>query len=97
VQNGPYSSSPSQDPTLANNFANQFNQTSGSLWDRFNKGYAGWPTFSAYGPTTPIDLIAAEQTSYTAYWSNLPEQDSKDWGTLAVQSGANGAFDSINM
>ena len=95
VQNGPYTTAPSADPTLANNFANLFNQSSGSLWDRFHNGYAGWPTFSAWG-AQPIDIVAAEQTSYSAYWSNLPEQDSKDWGTLAVNSGANGAFDSIN-
>lgn len=92
IQNGPYNVSPTDDPTLATNFGNQFRATvHGSLRDRFVNGYAGWPTVFAGGGT--LDLIAGEETSYEAYWNNLPESVSQDWGMLAMAAGADGYFD----
>lgn len=92
IQNGPYGLSPTDDPVLAANFGNQFRAGArGSLRDRFVNGYAGWPTSSANGST--LDLIAAEETSYYAFWNNLPEAISIAWGTLAKQAGADGFFD----
>jgi hypothetical protein len=92
VQNGPYNCFPGDSPTLAQNFSDQFRLTvSGSLADRFVHGYAGWPTTCATGE--PLDVIAAEQTSYHAYWNNLPEAASRQWGQLALSAGAQGAFD----
>lgn len=94
IQNGPYTTAPDANPTLRDNFANQFRPAArGSLWQRFHQGYAGWPTCSAYGPTTPIDLIACEETSYEAYWRNLAERASQQWGDVALAAGADGAFD----
>lgn len=92
IQNGPYAVAPAQDPTLAKNFGDQFRGTvRGTLRDRFTNGYAGWPTTCATGE--PLDLIAAEETSYYAYWNNLPESVSIAWGTLAMAAGADGFFD----
>lgn len=92
IQNGPYGVAPADDPTLATNFGNQFRgNVSGTLRDRFTNGYAGWPTTSAHGG--PLDLVAAEETSYYAYWNNLPESVSLEWGALAMSAGADGFFD----
>lgn len=93
IQNGPYSVTPAEDPVLATNFGNQFRaDVRGSLRDRFVNGYAGWPIFSANGGS--LDLIAAEETSYYAYWNNLPESTSIAWGAVAMAHGADGFFDS---
>lgn len=92
IQNGPYGQFPHDNPTLFTNFTNQFRaDVRGSLRDRFVNGYAGWPTTCANGGT--LDLIAAEQTSYNAYWHNLPEDASRQWGQAALAAGADGAFD----
>lgn len=92
IQNGPYGVSPAQDPTLAQNFGDQFRgDVRGTLRDRFTHGYAGWPTTCATGE--PLDLIAAEETSYYAYWNNLPEAVSIAWGQVAMAQGADGFFD----
>ena len=94
IQNGPYGTSPDQDPTLKKNFGDQFRgDVKGTLRDRFTNGYAGWPTTCATGE--PLDLIAAEQTSYNAYWSNMPEAESQAWGKVAMDNGADGAFDAV--
>lgn len=94
VQNGPYDVAPGDDPTLATNFGNQFNvNVRGSLNDRFVNGYAGWPTYSLW-PNGGVRPIAAEQTSYSAFWNNLPQPDSAAWGDVALANGAAGAFDS---
>lgn len=96
VQNGAYSESPVDDPVLAKNFGDQFDpNVSGSLANRFTHGYAGWPTFSAYGPNTPIDVVNGECTSYNAYWYDLPQSISQAWGNLALSRGAIGAFDGL--
>lgn len=95
IQNGPYGVTPVKDPTLAANFGNQFRaDVRGTLRDRFVNGYAGWPTFSANPNGETLDLIAAEQTSYYAYWNNLPESTSIAWGGVAMANGADGFFDS---
>lgn len=95
IQNGPYTTAPSADPTLAKNFGDQFRaDVSGSLRDRFRNGYAGWPTICATGE--PLDLIGAEETSYEAYWHNLPEDASRAWGQVAMAAGADGFFDGGN-
>lgn len=97
VQNGPYSTTPTQDPTLRDNFAAQFDVNSrGSLMDRFVNGYAGWPTYSLW-PNGGVRPIAFEQTSYTAFWNNFPESGSKAWGDVALDAGASGAGDSCDM
>lgn len=92
IQNGPYRTAPADDADLARRFGEQFRLfVRGSLADRFVNGYAGWPTVCASGE--PLDLIAAEQTSYRAYWDNLPEDVSRDWGEVAMLYGADGYFD----
>lgn len=92
IQNGPYGVAPDDDPTLKKNFGDQFRaDVRGSLRNRFVNGYAGWPTFSANGGS--LDLVAAEQTSYYAYWNNLPETISQAWGHVAMANGADGFFD----
>lgn len=94
IQNGPYGVAPNENPTLAVNFGNQFRaDVRGTLRDRFVNGYAGWPTFSANPNGETLDLIGAEQTSYYAYWDNLPESISMAWGNVAMVNGANGFFD----
>lgn len=94
IQNGPYECFPAENPTLATNFGNQFRaDVRGSLRDRFVNGYAGFPTTCANGG--PLDLIAAEQTSYAGYWQNLPEDASRLWGDVAMVAGADGAFDGV--
>lgn len=94
VQNGPYGVAPADDPVLAKNFGDQFDvNVKGSLKDRFTNGYAGWPTVCATGE--PLDVIAGEQTSFEAYWENLAEAASQSWGQLALQRGADGAFDGV--
>lgn len=98
IQNGAYNVPPSADPTLATNFGNQFDEeVSGSLADRFQHGYANWPTFSAWGPNQGIDCVNGECTSYEAYWNNLPESTSQAWGNLAKQRGAIGEFDGVSL
>lgn len=94
IQNGPYNGFPTDAANVqqATNFANQFRaNVRGTLRDRFVNGYAGFPTQFADGGT--LDLIAAEQTSYNAYWGNLPEDASRQWGALALVAGADGYFD----
>lgn len=92
IQNGPYTVAPSDNATLATNFANQFRaNVRGSLRDRFTNGYAGWPRTCATGE--PLDLIAGEETSFPAFWDNLPEDVSIAWGSLARSAGADGFFD----
>lgn len=97
IQNGAYKISPSADTMLAMNFASQFDTGAlgaslhGAAW-HFVNGIAGWPKFSAWGDER-IYLYAGEQTSFEAYWNNLPEGVSEDWGDLAMKSGADGYLD----
>src|SRR5438034_11302640 len=41
----------------------------GSYQDRFQHGYAGWPTFSAWG-NAPLRVYAGDYASYCSYWNN---------------------------
>jgi len=97
VQNGPYRSSPSQDPSLARNFAAQFMENGdgatlhGIVW-HFAHGIDGWPTTSAWG-NQRIRVYNGENTAYSGYWQNMPEDSRTPWGDLAVQSGADGYLD----
>jgi hypothetical protein len=98
IQNGAYSVPPSQDPTLAQNFAAQFDQGAlgaqlhGAAW-HFINGVSGWPQGSAWSPTERIYIYNAECTSYEAYWHNIPYSTSTAWGDLAMKSGADGYLD----
>lgn len=98
IQNGPYRESPSQNPTLAREFAAQFmsegdGQMHHSAAWHFAHGILGWPKGSAWGPDIPLRLYNAENTSYNAYWHNLPEWVSEAWGDLAIASGSDGYLD----
>lgn len=101
IQNGAYTTGPAANPTLARNFAGQFDRgaigadTHGAAW-HFLNGIAGWPRGSAWGPSEMMYLYNAECTSYEAYWRNLPEADSAAWGDLAMKSGADGYLDDGN-
>ncbi len=101
IQNGAYTGSTSELPSVAREFGAQFMPNGdgavyhGPRW-HFVNGIDGWPTFSKWG-NEPIYLINAECTSYEAYWHNLPYDSSKSWGDLAIQSGADGYLDSGNL
>lgn len=98
VQNGAYTTAPSADPTLAYNFGAQFSTgpdgaaTHGAAW-HFAGGIQSWPTNSGWGPGVNILMINAEVTSYTAFWSHMPEAARTPWGDLAVQAGGGGYLD----
>jgi hypothetical protein len=98
IQNGPYSQSPAENPTLASAFAGQFQADGngavqhGARWHFVNR-IAAWPSDSAWG-NEPIKIYNAECTSYNAYWNNLPYDKSTAWGDLAIASGADGYLDS---
>lgn len=80
IQNGPYPTAPGGSPQLAQRFAAQFEASN--------------PTHdSAWGRGIPILRYAGEQTAYTTYWKNLPEEASRAWGDLAIASGADGYLD----
>lgn len=96
IQNGPYATSPADNPTLAHNYAAQF-MASGDGAQQHSvawhfAGNVGWPTTSAWGDR-PILLYAGEVTAFTGYWNNLAESIRVQWGDLAVRSGAAGYLD----
>lgn len=78
------------------NFANWvdlFNPTvRGSYQNRFRQGYAGWPTYSAWG-NAPIKVYAGEYLAYWTFWQNVPKEESRQWGNAAMQAGADGYLD----
>jgi len=97
VQNGPWYTAPNGDLVNFRNFCEQFRaDVHGSLRQRFDQGYAGWPTFSAWGPNEGLDLIAAEYCSYAAWHHDLPEDSCQQWGDGALSSGADGVFDGFH-
>jgi len=64
----------------------------GSYPDRFDNGYAGWPTFSAWG----YRGILAFPAEYLAWWctnQNEPEATAQRWGDGAISAGARGYLD----
>jgi hypothetical protein len=84
------------DRTNFQNWTDLFNpHITGSYQDRFQHGYAGWPTNSAWGPTTPIRVYAAE---YCSYWEwndvNRTYAEGVQWGDAAMAAGADGYLDS---
>jgi len=99
IQNGPYAGTPGDDPQLATNFAAQFKADGvgadqhSIAWHLAGHAGVGW-TLSAWGPGIPLCLVAAEHTSYEAYWyARPPEAGRQQWGDLAVASGACGYLD----
>jgi hypothetical protein len=90
---------PQSDPELARNFAGQYlpngigADVHGFRW-HFVNGISGWPTFSAWGPNTPIYLYYGEGTAYGRFWQGMPESKGTAWGDYAIQSGtADGYLD----
>ena len=84
------------DRTNFQNWQDLFNpHVSGSYQDRFQHGYAGWPTNSAWGPTTPIKVYAAEYCSYWE-WNDVSRTyaEGVNWGDAAMAAGADGYLDS---
>jgi hypothetical protein len=80
--------------TSFENWANMFSKTySGSYYDRFHNGYAGWPTTSAWG-NEPIYIYAGEYCSYWEYWYDRPYDEGVKWGNRAMSVGADGYLDS---
>lgn len=59
----------------------------------FHDGYAGWPTGSAWGPTTPLRHIAAEYAAFADFWQNWAERYSLQIGDWAMHCGADGYLD----
>lgn len=101
IQNGPYATRPSDNPSLAREFAAQFMvdgdgaRYHGPAW-HFAHGVDSWPTFSAWGPGIPPFCYNAECTAYVAFWQRpnaLSEAARCEWGDLAARSGAKGYFD----
>lgn len=105
VQVGPYPWPPTASEALqtSGEFRKLWSHRPGSysLWTRFNRGEAGWPTGSAWGPTTPLKIYYAEGTAYCSYWQKtidgqpitFTEPDAAAWGDLAMDSGADGYLD----
>lgn len=82
------------DKTNFQNWTDLFNPSvRGSYRDRFEHGYAGWPTGSAWGPSAPLLVYAGEYAAYWSYWHNRPEAESQDWGDAAIMAGAAGYLD----
>jgi hypothetical protein len=77
------------------NWQDQFNpRVRGSLRDRFEFGYAGWPKSSAWGVGKPLRVYAGEYSSYWRFWKNRPEAEGVQWGDAAMAAGAYGYLDS---
>jgi hypothetical protein len=75
------------------NWVDLFNPSvSGSYADRFRHGYAGWPTFSAWG-NSPMKVYAGEYLAYWTFWQNVPKEESRKWGDAAMGAGADGYLD----
>lgn len=84
-------------PELTNfqNWQRQFNPSvRGSYRDRFEHGYAGWPTFSAWGQSIPLLVYAGEFKAYWTFWQHRTEAEGVMWGDAAMTAGAAGYLDS---
>lgn len=64
----------------------------GSWVSRFSRGYAGWPTFSAFG-NRGIMPFPSEYYSFPCYWRDLPESVALAWGDSCMSMGASGYLD----
>lgn len=83
-------------PTKTNfqNWQDLFNPNiRGSYRDRFEHGYAGWPTFSAWGPNHPVTVYDGESSAYWRFWANRSEAEGVQWGNAAIAAGAAGYLD----
>ncbi len=78
--------------TFRANMAEYFGGRTG-LGARFRQGYAGWPTGSLWGPSTPLKIYAAEYAAYIDYWQDWPEDEARDLGDLAIASTVDGYLD----
>lgn len=56
---------------------------------RFQQGYAGWPTFSAWGDQG-IQYTYAEGSAFVQYWENWPEGEGRSLGDVAFSGGSVG-------
>lgn len=88
--------------TNAQNWINLFNpNVSGSYQDRFQNGYAGWPTSSAWGEGHPLRVYAAEWAAYFKFWPLAgpvrTEAEGCTWGDAAINAGADGALDGCTI
>ena len=97
MQNGGYASGRDVVPSdqFKRNFCALFNPAGGreSIASRFQRGVAGWPTFSAWGAGQGMWLYAGEYAAYISYWQDAPEQYSMQLGDLAMSCGADGYLD----
>lgn len=59
-----------------------------SYADRFQHGYAGWPTWSAWGPGKPMMVCAGEYLAYWTFWQRVDRSVARTWGDAAVGAGA---------
>lgn len=91
------SGNPTPTPEFLTNFANLFNLSMGSLRARFEQGYAGWPTNSAWSDGRPLKVYAGEFAAYIDYWSNAPEAQAVRLGDLAMAAGAAGSLDGMTV
>lgn len=89
AQYGPFEGPPSAQPDIANEVRKLFPS-------RFKTGYAGWPTFSAFG-NEPMDHIFGEYCSFTVWHDRTTEADARAWGDIAKAAGADGCFDGVNV
>lgn len=60
---------------------------------RFEHGYAGWPTFSAWGSTEGIKAISGEYAAFADFWLDWGERYARELGDLAMDAGAYGYLD----
>lgn len=76
-------------------FCGLFNPAGGreSIASRFERGVAGWPTSSAWGPDKGLLLYAGEYAAFISYWRDAPETYSVALGDLAMSCGAAGYMD----
>ena len=80
-------------PASFQDFCDLFNPSvRGSYQDRFQHGYAGWPTTSAWGDA-PIAVVAFEYASYWRVWHHRSQDEAYRWGDGALAAGADGYCD----
>lgn len=65
-----------------------------SYANRFHRGYAGWPTSSAWGAGIPLLIYAGEYSAYWKFWAHRSEAEGVKWGDAAMAAGADGYLDS---
>lgn len=76
------------------NWVAQFDITDEKSYaNRFKRGYAGWPTSSAWGPGIPIKLYPGEYASYWVYHEGRSYEEGCTWGDAAIRAGADGYLD----